>query len=277
MAAIIHLDGFAHLTGLPCLQLSFGASSAVISLYGGQVLSYRVNDVEQLWLSPTTGWQQQQPIRGGIPICWPWFGAPAPMLRQLSPTDANMPNHGLVRNRMWQHLADEYCADHSLLVLGISVTDVPWQQQPVQLQCRYQLDRRGLHIHLHADGIAIQQAALHTYFAVDNVQSCVVAPLPEQCLDKVSGGYHHLPVDFSSETDRIYHNTAAQLTIQRPALLPLSQRGHDASIVWNPGPVKGSAAAEIGPGQWYRFVCVETARLALDNSNPLDLHLQIHG
>lgn len=277
MAAIIHLDGFAHLTALPCLQLSFGHSSAVVSLYGGQVLSYRVNDVEQLWLSPTTHWQQQQAIRGGIPICWPWFGAADPLLKQLSPANTPLPNHGLVRNRLWQHLADEYCADHSLLVLGITVTDVPWQPTPVQLQCRYQLDRRGLHIHLHADGIQQQQAALHTYFAVDNVQQCLVAPLPAQCLDKVTGGYHDQPIDFNKETDRIYYGTESQLTLQRPTPLPLSQRGHDASIVWNPGPDKGAAAGEIGPQQWQRFVCVETARLALDDERPLDLHLQIHG
>lgn len=277
MPAIIHLDGFAHLTDLPCVQLSFGTSSAVISLYGGQVLSYRVNDAEQLWLSPTTSWQQQQPIRGGIPICWPWFGPAATELRDQVTAGTAMPNHGLVRNRMWQHLADEYCADHSLLVLGITVTDVPWQQAPVQLQCRYQLDRRGLHIHLHADGIRQQQAALHSYFAVADVQTCVVTPLPEKCWDKVTGGQHNQPIDFSTETDRIYYGTEAQLTLLRPAPLPLSQRGHDASIVWNPGPVKGAAAGDIGPQQWHRFVCVETARLSLDDDKPLDLHLHIQG
>lgn len=184
-----------------------------------------------------------------------------------------------MRNRLWQQLADEYCPDHSLLVLGITVNDIPWQQQPVQLECRYQLDRRGLHVHLHVgadDGILQQQAALHSYFLVDDVRACAVEPLPTQCHDKVSNQHTDSAIVFGDEVDRIYHGTQSQLTIQRPAVLPITQAGHDASIIWNPGQQKGSAAQEIGPQQWSRFVCVETARLALDNLQPLDLHLHLH-
>lgn len=270
MSAIHHQQGFAHLTDLPCLVLQFADYQAVISLYGAQVLSLSKAQQELLWLSPASRWQDQQPIRGGIPICWPWFGVIEPVL-----CTEKAPNHGLVRTRYWQQLADERCADHCLVVLGITVTDVPWQNAPATLQASFQLDQHGLSIHLHQDGLNPQQAALHSYFSCHDVSRVSVAPLPLTYLDKVTAGTANAPLQFGGEIDRIYPGTAAELVIQMAQPVTLQQRGHDASVVWNPGPVKGAGATDIGQSQWDRFVCVETARLMLTNPQPLDLHLSI--
>ena len=73
--SISQQTGFGHLTDLPCIKLQYGNASAVVSLYGGQVLSYQPTPGhELLWLSPLASWHNQTPIRGGVPVCWPWFG-----------------------------------------------------------------------------------------------------------------------------------------------------------------------------------------------------------
>lgn len=278
MSAITLQQGFAHLTDLPCVLLQYGDYQAVISLYGAQVLSLKHQQHELLWLSPTSQWFEQQPIRGGIPLCWPWFGAIEPTLRQTKVANHGVnhgANHGLVRTRHWQQLADERCADHCLLVLGITLDDVPWHDGPVSLQASFQLDQHGLVIHLHNDELTQQQAALHSYFSCGDVSRVSVTPLPPTYLDKALGGTANQPLQFGGEIDRIYPGSASQLVVQMATPVTLTQGGHDASVVWNPGPIKGGAAADIGENQWSKFVCVETARLMLTNPQPLDLHLRI--
>jgi glucose-6-phosphate 1-epimerase len=270
MANFIHLDGYAHLVALPCIRFSFADYSAVVSLYGGQVLSLKKAGEELLWLSPTTNWQQQQPIRGGVPICWPWFGPASPEL-----TKTAVPNHGLARTALWQQVADESCSDHALLILQAEFDNIPWHNGKVRLQCQYLLSDKGLHLHLHCSDLTMQQAALHSYFACDDVRRATVTPLPATFINKVAAAQTASALNFGEETDRIYPGAAATLTLQTPATLRLQQAGHDASVVWNPGQVKGSAAHDIGTEQWAKFVCVETARLALNDNTALNLQMTV--
>lgn len=270
MANFIHLDGFAHLSALPCIRFCFADYTAVVALYGGQVLSLKKAEQELLWLSPTTSWQNAQPIRGGVPICWPWFGPAASAL-----TEQKVPNHGLARTAMWQQVADESCLDHALLILQAEFDNVPWQKGKVRLQCQYLLSHKGLHLHLHSSDLNTQQAAFHTYFSCDDVQQSKISPLPDSFINKVEPAQTSSALNFGEEVDRIYSDTAAAISVQTPTRLELLQAGHDASVVWNPGSVKGSAAKDIGPAQWAKFVCVETARLSLDNPSALNLQMTI--
>lgn len=270
MANFIHLDGYAHLSALPCIRFSFADYTAVVALYGGQVLSLQKAGEELLWLSPTTDWQQQQPIRGGVPICWPWFGPASPEL-----TTASVPNHGLARTVLWQQVADESCTDHALLILQAEFDNIPWHSGKVRLQCQYLLSHKGLHLHLHCSDLTLQQAALHTYFACEDVRYASVSPLPATFINKALPADTSTGLSFGEEMDRIYPGAAARIMIQTPAALCLEQTGHDAMVVWNPGHVKGSANKEIGVEQWSKFVCAETSRLALDNKNPLNLQMTI--
>ncbi len=272
MSNFIHLDGYAHLVALPCIRFSFADYSAVVSLYGGQVLSLQKAGKELLWLSPTTDWQQQQPIRGGVPICWPWFGPASPELTAIS-----VPNHGLARTAMWQQVADESCSDHALLILQTEFDNIPWYSGKVRLQCQYLLSHKGLHLHLHCADLTKQQAALHTYFACDDVRKATVAPLPTTFINKVLPDDNSSALQFGLEMDRIYQHTAALLTVQTPATIELQQAGHDASVIWNPGEQKGSAAKEVGSVQWPKFICVETARLSLSDQSALNLQMTIAG
>jgi len=234
-SSITEQTGFAHLTDLPCITLQHANATAVISLYGGQVLSYRPTpDLDKLWLSPLAQWHSQTPIRGGVPVCWPWFG---PADNRVNPKQDKLPNHGLVRTRMWQ-LKDQHTDDsHVSATLEITVDDLPHHAGEVTLQLQVVLDN-SLRITLGCNTSLLQQAALHSYFTITELAQTRVQPLPRQYSDKVSATKVSTSSEqaiFDAEVDRVYPLPAANLQSLEPdSVINLSQHGQDATVVWNP-------------------------------------------
>lgn len=285
MAGVTEITGFAHLDDLPCYLLSFGEATAVVSRYGGQVLSYQPKPGQELlWVSPLAVWQQQQPIRGGIPVCWPWFGAAD---QALNPQQQALPNHGLVRNRLWQlqqrHSDESSCS----LTLGITVTDFPTLPQreltavapDLALQLTLCLTAESLSIHLNCPQPVLQQAALHSYFRVNDLASTKVTGIGAEYDDKVRQNQRATAADslaFNQEIDRIYRQPAAQLSVTSGSQqLAIYQQGFDSTIVWNPGAERCRAIADLADNSYQQFVCVETARLTLNEATALCLTQRI--
>lgn len=270
--------GFRELLDIPVVQLNWQQQQAVVSLYGGHVLSWFDGHIERLWLSPLAKWQGQA-IRGGVPICWPWFG---PFPTELAPQVSNQPNHGLVRTRFW-HFETATETDAGLEVrFSIRVTDIPWQQgQAITLQLRVALSMEGLRIQLHCSDALVQQAALHSYFPVEDLAASSVFPLPSHYHDKVLGrtvgdaaqAEVESHCSFNGEIDRVYLKPASRLQLAGPSIQTICQQGHDASVVWNPGSTRAASLADVGDG-YSEFVCVESAKLAY-SAEPLDLVQQL--
>lgn len=265
--------GFAHLTDLPCLKLVCGQASAVISLYGAQLLSYQsAPGRELLWLSPKAVWQQQQAIRGGVPVCWPWFG---PAGKPFNTSAAKLPNHGLVRNRLWRQVQAEPSAQQALVTLSIDVDDIPTLHNSVTLNLTLKLTTDTLTLQLDCAEPMLQQAALHSYFAVPSLSETSVSPLPGAYLDKTLGGARvesTAPVRFEREIDRVYPAPAAELLLESGAQqLKISQQGQDATVVWNPWQERSKALPDLAENSYQQFVCVETAKLDLDLPAALQL------
>jgi len=253
-------QGWQQLSDIPVLCLELGQQHCVVSLYGSHVLRYFDGSGERLWLSDTATWTNATAIRGGIPICWPWFG-PYPQSQVTAPTA--VPNHGLVRNRLWNLVGFEIAETSVQATLAIVVSDIPWQNTAVTLSCQVTLNNEGLTVCLQSDQELEQQAALHSYFSVNTLTDAMVSGLSSQYSDKVSQSLEtveHGQCHFVGEIDRIYHHTAKTLTLNTGATWQLHQYGHDASVVWNPGELKGSTAKDIQQ-QWPEFICVETAHL----------------
>lgn len=262
MTTLLLNTGWRQLDDIPLITLHFGAQRAEVSLYGAHVLSYFDGNAERLWCSSSAVWQNHAAIRGGIPICWPWFGACDP---SLNPEQQKRANHGLVRNRLWQLSNWRTDGTQSSVELSIEVADVPWLAQAVRLTYVVRLSAAGLSVELTTDECFVQQAALHSYFVVSNLSESKVTALPTEFHDKVSQSTLTDATgscSFNAEVDRIYVDSAEQLTLLTPTSVTISQTGHDASVVWNPGQSKGSAAADIAT-QWAEFVCVESASLSL--------------
>lgn len=270
---IQQLSGFGSLFDLPCYRLSANGATVVVSPYGAHVLSYQnAAGREILWLSEKAQWQGKKAIRGGVPICWPWFGKAA---AEFGAEAAQQPNHGMVRTAMWQPIEQQIAEHHVAMRFCIELPRLPWSPHKVQLHYLVQLSD-VLTLELSCDDAVLQQAALHSYFQLPQAEGAIVTPLPKQCFDKVSNRQLQLTdnkLQFQGEIDRVYPDTASLLSLYSPAAnsttqlahptLTVAQHGHDASVLWNPGLEKAAAMADMHAGASTQFVCVETAKLEL--------------
>lgn len=262
LSSILPQLGFAQLAKLPCWQLRCGAATAVISSYGAQVLSYQPNPGDELlWLSPLANWQQQA-IRGGIPLCWPWFG---PADASIIPDAASQPAHGVARTQHWQLLQQHCTESFAALTLHSIFTDLPHCPAPIELQLAVRLTKDALQLTLSSEQALAQQAALHSYFRLNSTQQLSVDGLGSHYLDKVSQQERldgATPARLEDETDRIYRQAGSQLLIQDGTQgVVLQQSGHDSSVLWNPGAAKSRALKDVPDNGYQQFVCVETASL----------------
>lgn len=255
--------GFAHMTDLPCWQLRFGNACATITSYGAQVLSYQPEpDKELLWLSPLANWHDKHAIRGGIPVCWPWFG---PADSKVIPHAASQPNHGVVRTRLWQLHAIEQNHLGCSVTLKSSMNTLPHCASPVTLYLKLTLNAT-LTIELRCDSIVPQQAALHSYFSVANCTEVEIYGLSKHYVDKVSNSpqqHHDDRARINTETDRVYQDPSAVMTIDdHHVKVQVAQTGQDHAVLWNPWQHKSLLMADI-PNQGYlHFICLESARLS---------------
>lgn len=270
-------NGFAHLADLPCYALTCGQATAVISSYGAHLLSYKPTaEIEVIYLSPEAVWHNSSPIRGGVPVCWPWFG---PAATEFNPAGRKLPNHGLVRTEIW-HLVQQSVTEIAVSIeLRIETKTLPYSNAPSYLSLTLELTETTLTLTLNADE-GLQQAALHSYFVVDSVQQVTVSALAGSYLDKVKAGQkfeqQQSELKFAAEVDRVYLDTANELTLQqRKSSVQITQQGHDASVLWNPWSEKAVALKDLPDLGYLDFVCVETARLNLTDSSPLQLVQQI--
>lgn len=274
---ITAVSGFAHLTDLPCYELRCGEAQAVISPYGAHLLSYQPNaNVEVIYLSEEAEWKNKTPIRGGVPVCWPWFG---PAAAELNPSQQKLPNHGLVRTEFWQLVQQSVKENEVSIEFRIKTSILPYANAPSYLSLTLVLTESDLTLTLQSDQ-GLQQAALHSYFAVDSVHQVTVSNLTGIYLDKVKAGEKLIQqqpeLKFIGETDRVYLNTHPALTLQTDkASIQINQQGHDASVLWNPWVEKSNSIKDLSNLAYLNFVCVETAKLNLVDAAPLQLVQQI--
>lgn len=243
-------------------------ASAAIALQGGHLMTWTPRGEEPvIWLSPAAKRAPGKSIRGGVPICWPWFGGHA--------TETSFPAHGFARTTLWQVIESSTLADGATqLKLELTPTDMPQQQWPhaTTAQCIITVGHT-LQIELitsngSEDEITISEA-LHTYFAVSDVRNISVDGL-DRChyLDKVDAFKEKQQagaITFSSEVDRVYLDTQADCIIHDPGLsrqIRISKAGSDSTVIWNPWIEKAEQMADLGDNGHLNMVCVESANAA---------------
>lgn len=233
---------------------------ATISLFGGHVLSFipKHDNVQRLWLSKEAMLDGQHPIRGGIPICWPWFGAHA--------SETGLPSHGYVRTQNW-HVVD--CADESeqtIVRLKPSTTQGEGFAGETQLSLVLFIGRE-LRIQLVTENTGTKPlsytGALHTYFNIDDINHCELTGLDGEYLDKLQD-YQRFstpaPYTFNEETDRVHLVTPESLTIACGSVQThIQSNGHDSIVVWNPWADKSISMQDMEGLGYENMLCVETA------------------
>jgi D-hexose-6-phosphate mutarotase len=243
---------------------------ATVALQGAHVMSYQsINDDPLIWLSPQAKFAAGKSIRGGVPICWPWFGQHA--------TDAKFPGHGFARTVPWQ-LVDARALPDGRSRLEFELI----HSEATRGQWHYASTVRNivtvgqeLEIELattNTDVTTFQLSqALHTYFAVGDIRRVSIAGLDGcEFIDKVSGTSGNRQkgsVVFSAETDRIYLGTRGYCEIKDPAMgrsILVTSTGSRSTVVWNPWIDKADKMGDFGPEGYLGMVCVETANAADD-------------
>ena len=260
-----HLSFVTGPGGLPVAEIVNAHGKASISLYGGHVLSYQPDGhLPVLWRSAKSNYEIGKPIRGGIPVCWPWFG-PHP--------DESKPLHGFVRTSMWSVLATEITPDGATRIkLGICSSDTTraiWEHA-FNLQITVTLGAE-LQIELRAENTGDQPftctGALHSYFAIGNISDIGVAGFDKGTyLDRLIGEEKTQigAIKFTGETDRAYLNTTTPAVIEDANLgrnIIVAKSGSRSTVVWNPGEAKAKKIADFGDEEYIKMVCIEPANI----------------
>jgi D-hexose-6-phosphate mutarotase len=256
--------------GLDVMEVATVHGSATIALQGGHVMYWQPKSEAEpvIWLSRAAGFVPGKSIRGGVPVCWPWFGSHA--------TDPEMPAHGFARTVPWAvsgaRELDDGATEISLRLVESDRTRAMWPHR-VGLSIVVTVGAR-LKIALTTDNPGNEDIvvgeALHAYFRIGDIADIRITGL-EGCdyLDKAGGGIARRrqqgPVEFSAETDRIYLDTESECVIHDPRLrrrIHVAKSGSRSTVVWNPWAAKADRMGDFGPGGWRGMVCVESANAA---------------
>lgn len=257
--------------GAPVIDVTHPAATARIALKGGQVMSFvPAGGDELLWVSLAARLAGPEAMRGGIPVCWPWFAA--------HPADPAKPMHGFARTATWEVTATRAPAGG-----GPVAVDLAFATGPAHAAVWPGRARLGLTIEV-GDTLALALTtentgdqpfdltqALHTYFRVADVTQATVHGLDGvDYLDKVDGFARKRqagPVIIAGEVDRIYVGTTGDVTIEDAALgrrIAIDKQGSASTVVWNPGSERGARMPDVGPHAWRDYLCVETTNAGDD-------------
>lgn len=249
-------------TGLPLLYIDNGVAKAEISLFGGHVLRYqRHGEPASLWLSDKAVLDGSKPIRGGIPVCWPWFG-PSP-----ARVGNGKPAHGFARTSLWTLDGVSDHEDGTLVHLSLTDSDATqalWPH-PFELELDVLLGRElSLVLTTRNTGKApiVYNAALHTYLQVSAPEAIEVQGLGEPYLDKLSGqqARQQGPVALNAAMDRIYQAPEARIDVQDgDRRIRVISGNHDSIVVWNPWAEGAAAMADMSDDGYRTMFCVEAA------------------
>lgn len=252
--------------GLPALRIRTAFGTAAVSLHGGQLLSFVPEGFDDLlWLSPTSK-RAPEAIRGGVPVCWPYFG------RQDQAADA--PQHGFARNSLWQVTASGF-DDHGRACIELALPVAAGGLRLRQSLCLGRELRQSLTTRNEGAQTQAFTQALHTYFRVGDVQRASVAGLAGLTYaDKYDGRDHLQQADWNlhdardpGRCDRLYHAAAGDYLLSDPSLgrqIRLRTSASRSLVVWNPGAAGIAAFSDAPAHAWTQFLCLEAANAGHD-------------
>lgn len=253
--------------GLPALLIDTPFSTAALSLHGGQLLSFVPRGFDDLlWLSPVSK-RAPDAIRGGVPVCWPYFG-------RQGQADA-VAQHGHARNTSWTLLeAKRGGEEETIIELALPERD----GLPLRLTQTLRIGR-GWQQSLVTRNTGGQQIgftqALHSYFRVGDASRVQVTGLDGlDYTDRYDGREHvqsgdwdlHDPRD-PGRSDRTYHRAGRSFSLSDPGLrrrIELRTQGSQSLVVWNPGEQGIGAISDAPADGWRHFVCLEAANAGQD-------------
>lgn len=245
-------------SGLPLIIVESKLCSAVVSLQGAQLLEFKTTEGDPLlWLSPNCDFSPGTALRGGVPICLPWFG--------VNQKDPKKPKHGFARNQFWE--------------LGETTTH---SDGTVELTFLFQSDANDLFPHDFSAEIRMILGAsakieltinntdpedfdcswaMHNYHRVTSLGDVRVEGLAERKyldnFENYAEKHQSGDVTFPGPVDRVYPAIENQVIIRGNPSIHITHYNCPSVVVWNPGPETAGKIADIGAGNEKFYICVE--------------------
>jgi glucose-6-phosphate 1-epimerase len=253
--------------GLAKVVVTTGKAAGEIYLHGAHVTSWRPSGKEEvLFVSSKSRWEPGRAIRGGIPICFPWFADKA--------NDPTAPAHGFARTALWQLESITQTDDAATVDMRIETSADTKKWWPADFQAVYRATFGSqLHLELTVTNSGtsplVFEEALHTYFRVGQIEQVRLQGLDAvQYLDKTDSKRKKIqqgPIVIESETDRVYLNHTSSVELEDHWLHRrnhINKQNSLTTVVWNPWIDKAKAMSDFGVDEWRQMVCVEVSNVA---------------
>lgn len=240
------------------VRVQHDKATAGIALHGGHVVSFKPSGQQELiWMSDTAIFDGKAALRGGIPVCWPWFGRIA------------APAHGFARNSEWE-LVEHRENDQGVIVeLGLLATEENHQIWPHLFSARLIVEVSDqLKVTLKVDNIDDTpwrfSGALHTYLNLGDIRQAKVTGMGPEYMDSLQneevmiGGAELM---LSDTIDRVYTQPESAILISDPALnrtLKVENQGHNSAVLWNPWAEGATNMGDMPDNGYETFLCVES-------------------
>ncbi len=254
--------------GLQVVRVENDEATAEITLLGAHVISYIPKGGEEImWMSPKCVFAEGTGIRGGVPICWPWFGKKFGI------------SHGLVRRFLWKYLGSKELS-HSESVVQFSIDDSEETRKVWDYKFHLTMKitvGKTLRMDLTTENkderpMELSQA-LHTYFRISDVANLKICGFENKSyFDKVNGANDIKtvgdgPVQITSEVDRVFQNAPGPFRIVDAGLkreIVITTENSNSAVIWNPWIDKSTTMADFPADGYLTMVCVETCNAMED-------------
>jgi glucose-6-phosphate 1-epimerase len=243
--------------GLPKLLIETGSSTAEVYLHGAHVTGFRKRgEPPLLFMSAASEFVPDSPIRGGVPIIFPWFGALE-----------GFPSHGFARLREWAIRQTELLSDGSVQA-RLTLPDV----ENFEIEFIVTVGDI-LSMELIVKNAGKEQCSfancLHTYFQVGDIHTVSITGLEHtgytDSLTARSEAETGEPIRIDREVDRIYQDTTGTVEIHDPSFartIRIEKSGSASTVVWNPWIDKSKRMPDFGDDEYLQMLCVESGNIA---------------
>ncbi|MCG3748146.1 D-hexose-6-phosphate mutarotase [Vibrio cincinnatiensis] len=231
---------------------------AGIALHGGHVLSFQPKGQPDLiWMSSDALFDGKAALRGGIPVCWPWFGRIA------------APAHGFARSTEWTLVEHRENEQGVMISLGLETSEQTLAIWPHHFQIRLLVEiRNTLQVTLEIINTDKKEwvfsGALHTYLNVGDIRQTETTGMGLEYLDNLNHGQKTAGTNslvLTDTIDRVYTQPEAQIRVKDPVLnrtLLIENHGHNSAVLWNPWSQGAQAMADMNNEGYQTMLCVES-------------------
>jgi len=262
VTALKHFNnGFAY------LEIENRQAKAKIALQGAHIFEYtKEGEASLLWLSQKSLFENNKAIRGGIPVCFPWFGK--------NDKGKDLPQHGFARTMIWDVVLQEdldECTTHIVLRLESNAATKKMWNYDFHVELDFLIGKQ-LQVSMHIKNCSTipfdVTTALHTYFKISNINKVLLDGLSHnQYYDALTKkrGTHQDSTGFSQEVDRIYYAVPNKIYLQdEMRKVEIESFGAHSLVVWNPWIEKSKHMRDMTPDGYKTMLCLETANAGDD-------------